>query len=443
MTGRRLLLRNASTAPGRTCDLAIADGVLVEPAELGPAHEVADLGGRPVLPGLVDHHLHLHALAAARASVDLGPAALERAGGLGPALRRARAAQPDGWLRGVGYDITASGPIDRHVLDVTGAGPVRVQDRTGIHWALDSVATAAVLPDDLAHDGVFTRQDHWLGHRVPPPAQPLDLGAVGRELAALGLTAVTDAGADNDASTLARLAAADLPLRVTAMTRAADTQAPPGIGLGPVKVLLDDTRLPALADLAARVADAHAHGRTVAVHCVSVVQTVLALSAGLRHGDRIEHASDVPADVLPLLRETGVTVVVNPGLVRTRGDRHLVETDPADHPALHRLRSFLDAGIPTRAGSDAPYGDPDPWLGIAAAVDRRTQDGQPLNPDEAVGPRRARDIHVDGRTLTPGQPADLVVLDEVWADGWDTIARRPAIALTVLAGRPTHGAVPA
>jgi predicted amidohydrolase YtcJ len=429
-----LLLRRASTAPGFERDLAIERGRIV--AQPGPGdHLVIDVEGRPVLPGLTDHHIHLLATAAARDSLDCSPAALAAGGGLAAVLRDARARRPEGWLRGVGYDVAASGPLDRAALDRIGAGPVRIQDRTGIRWMLDGTGLAAVLPADPADwpagverygagraTGVLTRLDGWLGERVPRQAP--DLAALGAWLAARGVTSVTDAGAGNGPAELAALAAAGLPQRVTAMTRDPELTAPEGISLGPVKILLDDADLPVLDDLAARVDAAHAAGRAVAVHSVSAASLVLALAAGVGARDRIEHASLVPDDVLPVLVEAGPQVVVQPALVRTRGDRYLAEVPVEDHRGLHRLGSFVGAGLRVRAGSDAPYGDPDPWLGVAAAADRRTAGGQVLGAAEALTPGGAVRLWCD--TLVD----DVVVLDA----GWDRLGDRPPVHAVVVRG---------
>lgn len=449
-----VVLRRAAIAPGRIVDLHLADGTV---AGIRPGGEtdgrtpVVDLAERPVVPGLVDHHLHLFGLAASLASVDLSPDALAVGGGLDAVLRDARARTPDGWLRGVGYDVAASGPLDRDRLDVVAVGPLRIQDRTGICWFLDGRALDAVLPDDPARwpDGVeqvggratgeLRRLDHWLGHRVPRSTP--DLAAVGRLLVAAGITAVTDAGADNDAATLTALGAAGLPVRLHAMTGDAEVDPVAGVTLGPVKVLLDDTDLPDLDELTARIAAAHAAGRTVAVHCVTQVQLALALAAGVGPTDRIEHASLVDAGALVPLADAGPTVVVQPGLVHTRGDRYLAETDPSDHRALHRLASFRRAGLRVAASSDAPYAPPDPWLAIEAAVDRRTAAGAAFGPDEAVTPEDALELWTGDpadpaapRRIAAGGPADLVVLD----DDWSALARRPRIAATYVAGIRVH-----
>lgn len=455
-----LVLRRCSTASGQVddrqvVDLAVIDGLLVDPSTVGVDREEIDLGGRAVVPGLADHHIHLFALAAADRSVDLSPDALAAGGGLVAALRRARQHKPAEWLRGIGYDVASSGLLDRHALDAAQVGPVRVQDRTGILWILDSAGLDAVLPPDsrdwpagVDHvdgeaTGALVRLDHWLGHRVP--VEPVDLGAVARRLVSHGVTAVTDAGAGNTGADLRAFDESILALRVAAMTREVDEQPVGRIALGPVKVLLDDADLPPLDELVQRVDAAHAAGRAVAVHCVSDAQVVLALAAGIGPGDRIEHGSLVPDGVLEVLAAAGPTMVTQPGLIWTRGDRYLAEVGEAEHPGLHRLASFRRAGLRVAASSDAPYGPDDPWLGMRAAVERRTSTGSPFGPDEAVTPADAVDLftgHLDdparARTLRPGDVADLVVLD----DDWTGLAVRPLVLATMVAGQLVHGSWP-
>jgi len=455
----RYVLRRASVRPGAVLDIAVRDGLVEDPPARGQrvGWDDVDLAGRPLLPGLADHHIHLMATAASWTSVDCSPAAIADHGGLAAALRRARALRPDGWLRGVGYDVATSGDLDRRALDGAAVGPVRVQDRTGIRWTLDSVGLAAVLPPDPADwpvgierdaagaaTGVLVRLDGWLRTRLPDA--PVELAPLGAWLADRGVTAVTDAGAGNGPSELAALAAAGLPQRVTAMTAAPDTRAPSGLGLGPVKVLLDDADLPSLGALRDRIDAARAAGRPVAVHCVSDAAIVLALAAGIGRADRVEHGSVVPDDLLAVLAAADPTVVVQPVLVATKGDRYLAETPEAEHRGLHRLASLQGAGLRVAASSDGPYGDPDPWSGVAAAVGRTTEGGRPFGPAEAIDPVAAvrlwcgqADDPATVRAIEPGEPADLVVLD----DGWDRLDARPRVLATLVGGSPVSGALPA
>src|SRR5262249_976150 len=69
-----------------------------------PAGEpVIDLGGRPVLPGLVDAHGHLMHLAGARLSLDAGGAASEEVVAARVAARAARTPAGE-WIGGRGWD---------------------------------------------------------------------------------------------------------------------------------------------------------------------------------------------------------------------------------------------------------------------------------------------------------------------------------------------------
>jgi predicted amidohydrolase YtcJ len=169
----------------------------------------------------------------------------------------------------------------------------------------------------------------------------------------------------------------------------------------------------------------------VAIHCVTRVALVLSLTAwqdaGTRPGDRIEHASVVPVEVVPVIGNLGLTVVTQPNFIAERGDDYRHEVDPEDRDDLYRCRTLVDAGIPVGGGTDAPFGDPDPWRAVRAAIERRTRSGHVLGPGERLARRRALDLFLaplddpggPPRTIRPGAPADVVLLaaplDEVLA----------------------------
>ena len=146
---------------------------------------------------------------------------------------------------------------------------------------------------------------------------------------------------------------------------------------GPTKVLLDDDRLPHLDDLVELVAASHRHGVPVAVHCVTLVQLVFALAAleaaGTVPGDRIEHGSVVPAELVGSLAALGLIVVTNPGLVYDRGETYLEDVDERDLPSLYPCASLVAGGVAVAAGTDAPFGPADPWTTVRTArTTRRT-----------------------------------------------------------------------
>src|SRR5690606_11228625 len=112
-------------------------------------------------------------------------------------------------------------------------------------------------------------------------------------------------------------------------------------------------------------------------------------AAGSEPGDRIEHASIATPEGMALLAEQDVTVVTQPNFVRERGDVYLADVPARERCWLYRGRSFLEAGVTLAAGTDAPLGDPNPWLAMQAAVDRRTSSGSTLGEEEALSPEDA------------------------------------------------------
>ena len=430
-----------------------------------PGTSVVDAGGGALVPGLHDHHLHLLALAARPTSLDVGPPGVRSPADLDHLLEQAHQQLPPGrWIRGTGHDEETGGFLDRHRLDRLAPGrPVRVQHRSGALWTLSSAALEH-LPLDPPPDGVSTdehglpdgriwRLDDWLRRRLR--TEPPDLAAVGRTLAGHGITGVTDATPFTDRGSYDLLAdavaAGDLPLSVTVTggPDLADVPVPPPLRRGPVKVVIGDHELPPLDVVAGAMQAAHGAGRPVAVHCVTAAAAALALASwidvGTLPGDRMEHGSVLHPEAALRVAELGLTVVTQPAFVHDHGDRYLAEVEPGDLPHLYRCRSLLDRGVPVAGSSDAPFGTADPWVAVAAAVDRRTAAGAALGADEAVESHRALGLYLGGaddpggrpRTVEVGAPADLCLL----AEPLDAVLRRPASAVvrcTVSGGRITH-----
>src|SRR5687768_6616733 len=114
----RTLIRDADVS-GRRVDVLVGAGVVLDVASSSgrrlipsPIDEVVQAGGRTLLPGLHDHHLHLMALAATAHSVDCGPRAVTGQTGLAKALSGAPGSRRD-WVRGTGYHESVAGLLDR------------------------------------------------------------------------------------------------------------------------------------------------------------------------------------------------------------------------------------------------------------------------------------------------------------------------------------------
>jgi predicted amidohydrolase YtcJ len=442
-----VLIRAAEIGGRAPLDVRIARGRIVEIGAVlarERGEPVCEARGGALLPGLHDHHVHLHALAAAQSSIACGPPAVVDAEQLGAALRRA-AARGTGWLRGVTYHESVAGPLDRNRLDAwVGDRPLRVQHRSGALWVLNSVAVSELeragvaWPEGTERDargritGRLFRTDAWLRERLG--GELPDLTAVGATLASFGITGATDASASNDAIALGHLCDAAehgaLPQRLLVMG-SLDLPEPsrsPRVARGAVKALLDEPRLPDFDAFCADIRAAHAASRAFAVHCVTRAQALFAAAAfrdaGARRGDRLEHASVAPPELVALAAELGLAVVTQPHFLAERGDDYAREVDAGDLSWLYRARAWLAAGVPLAAGSDAPYGSPDPWCGIAAAVARRSAGGTALGPEEALTPEQALALYAaplgdpggPARRVAVGADADLCLLDRPWRD---------------------------
>jgi len=415
-----------------------------------------DAGGAALLPGLHDHHLHLLSLAAAQHSVSCGPPHVRDLADLSRALSRAASrAALQGWVRGIGYHESVAGELDREALDrIVTDVPVRVQHRSGSLWVVNSagavrlgldagdttpgkdrvIGTACRIERDARGraTGRLFGADTWLREQLGTSRAP-ELAAASLQLARLGVTGVTDATPANAAAELdifsEAVARGDLLQRVVVMGRPElPVPSDPRITRGALKIRLADHDLPPFDALVRDIASAHVDERGVAIHCVTRAELVLAASAlasaGRHRGDRIEHASVAPPDVVALLAALPVCVVTQPGFVYERGDAYARDVADEDRPWLYRCRGFLDAGIPLGGGTDAPFGSPDPWAAMQAAVERHSAGGLCLGEDETLTPERALALFTSApeapggppRCVAPGAPADLCLLDRSWAD---------------------------
>ena len=435
-------------------------------AEIGPALEPRrgeqrlDAAGGALLPGLHDHHVHLLALAAAAGSVRCGPPQVRTRDDLERALRQAR--PRGGWIRAIGYHDSVAGALDRRGLDALAPGvALRVQHRSGALWILSSAgverlgldrgADAPGVERDSAGlaTGRVYRADAWLRARLGA-ADPPDLAAAGAALARCGVTGASDATAGNAAGELALLEAAAaqgaLPQRLLVMgSLALPEPSHPRVARGAVKLVLAEGSLPDFDATVDAIRAAHDASRAAAVHCVTRAELAFAVgafdAAGARAGDRIEHAAVAPPELVARIAALGLAVVVQPHFVYERGDDYAREVEPADLLWLHRARGFDAAGVALGGGTDAPFGAPDPWRAMRAAVERRSESGAVLGAEESLAPERALALFTSPsespgagpRAIVPGAAADLCLLDRPWSEARRTLDAG-AVAATLVAG---------
>jgi predicted amidohydrolase YtcJ len=135
---------------------------------------------------------------------------------------------------------------------------------------------------------------------------------------------------------------------------------------------------------------------------------------------RIEHALVIDDALLATLPRAGLMVVTQPGFLGLVSRR---VAPPLPGLQLCPLKSLLQAGVAVAASSDAPVISPDPLLGVRAACQRLSGDGEVIEPGEAIDVMTALSLYTReaaraagcldfAGTLSAGKRADLVVLSD-------------------------------
>ena len=427
--------------------VAVTGAVIAPPDTPG---EVVELGDATVIPGLVDAHVHFPSWA-----LGLRELRLFGTRSVSEALERIEACEKPadgGWLRGRGWREEDWPEGERPTLaaldEVTGEVPTALRAHDGhTLWVNSAALRHGGLP---AHeDGVLREQEAWDffdTFAVASAQETLDAVRAGIPVAhAAGVTGVHDKdGARGAPEAFAALReAGELTLRVWQSVPDAD----PGRG-SYVKVFIDGTlgsrtalllggggmRLMGPEGLGEAVRAAAEAGMPVAVHAIGDLANREALDGfeateavwrplGLRH--RVEHAQCIHADDIARYARLGIAASVQ--YSHATSDRELAARLWADRlDRAYPYRQLLDAGVRLAGGSDAPVEELDPLAGIAAARECG------VTREEALESFTAAPAWLEGAEdrrgrLSPGQDADLVILDG------------DRVRATMVAGEWVHG----
>ncbi len=419
--------------------LAVGSAAQVEPYR-GPSTRTVDLGGRFVVPGLIDSHTHFLAGGFELAGVDLRgartPAELARR------LAAFAARQPRGrWVTGGAWDHEAWGgelPRRDWIDAATRDTPVFV-DRLDGHMALansKALALAGVTRATADPPGGTIVRDARTGEPtgilkdaamelvarlIPPPTDDERDQALARATAyavARGVTEVQDMGTWDDLATYRRAAERGaLGLRVYAFVpidtwaRLADLVRQHGHGddqlrWGGVKGFVDGSlgastawfyapyadqpksrglTVTDLSDLAEWIRAADAAGLQVAVHAIGdrandwLLDRFAAVARANGRRDRrfrVEHAQHLTRVAIDRLGQGEAVASMQPYHAIDDGRWAEKRLGAARLKTSYAWRSLLDEGARLAFGSDWTVAPIDPLLGIYAAVTRATLDGR-------------------------------------------------------------------
>lgn len=439
----------------------------------GSGTRLIDCEGGAVLPGINDAHCHPLALAVALLSVDCAPEAVEDIAGIGDAIRRRAAQAAEGeWIRAANYDefhLREKRPPTARELDRAAPHhPVILMHRTSGHCVLNSLGLqrASITRDTPDPPGGMIHRDSVTGEpsgqiigrnaqveaALPPiAADELIRGmklATGQFLAH-GITSLQDTGWNNglrhwqEWRRLIECGAAvcrvSVLMGIDALDELHEASLSMGAGdsrlrIGGIKLALDESTgcaAPPQEDVNRLALRAARAGFSVALH-VSDVPMLEGALAAIQYVSkhlpeaggcfRLEHCTICPPALLLKARACRVIVVTQPSFLRYMGQPYLEQAPPQQAGWFLPLGSLRRWGVKVALSSDAPLVPCNPWIGIEAAVSRRTDTGQVLECREGITLLEALEMYTQGGAqasfeadrkgrIGPGMLADLMVLN--------------------------------
>lgn len=165
----------------------------------------------------------------------------------------------------------------------------------------------------------------------------------------------------------------------------------------------------------------HAVGDKAVTIIVNAIEKALKAVPRENHRHRIEHCAMINDELLARIERLGIIPITNPIFLYEFGDGYLVNYGKTRAYKMFTSKSFFDKGIMVAGSSDCPITFSNPILNMHLAINRETQTGQIINPDERVSIKQAlRMFTYNGAyasfdedtkgSIEVGKLADLVIL---------------------------------
>lgn len=437
-----------------------------------------DLLGKTAIPGFIDTHIHLISLGLDMQVIDLHGINTKSVL-ISKLKRKIRDTPKNNWIKGFGFDETKLDDIPNiNELDsISPKNPIYLEDLNSMMCIVNSLALNKVyLQKDIQGvtierngdlrdlTGVIRVDNQKLLYEVAriPTLDPVDDGLEESELeyaielaskrvVEAGITSIHDPQlppnalrafknvVSNGRTSLRMYLGCDknrnIELKDYIREGIGTNPYPYRLKMGMVK-LFADGRIP-FPELKKRVKEAHKSDLQLAIHATNseevdhaleAIEEALADAPKKDHRHRLEHADAINKDVLERARKLDVIVSAQPELV------FKLEPKYPQNVLCVALNSMISKGITVTGGSDSPTVEitrramppktfPNPLLGMAFVVSRKTKNGIIIDTDESVSVLESLRIHtINGAyasfeedikgTLEEGKLADLAILSE-------------------------------
>ncbi len=458
----------------------------------GSGTKFIDCQGKTVIPGFIDAHCHLFSFIRKLLSLDVGPDAVHCIADIKAGVKKRTQDTPEGvWISGTGlsdFYLTEKRLPTRLELDeVAPRNPV-VLAHAGLHQAvLNSRALnlAGIGKGKPVPEGATVEKDAsgeptgrvyellgYIREQVMPSLTDDEfnegMALVSRHYLSQGITSIGEATVVNNLARFNILRDFEdrgiLVPRVYMMFgydylndfKAAGLSFRDGddrLRLGGVKLIVTESTgqvYPAQADLNRIVVGSEQAGFPVAVHAIQAPAVLAAVAAlgqrarpELRH--RLEHCLECSPEILAKLQILKPVVVTQPPFLYYGGDRMLAAQPESHRPWFYNFKSLYESLI-LAGSSDSPVSGDYPLMGIYAAMSRKTQGGQVINPLEAISAAEGLKMYTlnaayasfdenNKGSLTPGKLTDMVVLSESPLTASPEELKEIKVMMTIVGGR--------
>lgn len=402
--------------------------------------ENIDLGGKTVLPGLIDSHLHLRNYAETLQKINCETNTIQEC--LNRVRERVRSTPPGKWILGHGWNHNlwpggygAAGDLDQistdHPIYLTGKSlHVSWANTAALHKAGITRSTPDPSGGFLGRDPdgnltgiLFEDAVKMIENVIPLPTRDETTRAISTAQESLWLQGITGVHDFDKVPCLEALKTLEdqhrLKLRVLKsipadyLSEAIEEGIRTGAGsdwlwYGGVKEFMDGALGPQTAamitpyqgtgalgmllkseeDIYQLGREAASGGLSLAIHAIGDLanRTLLDALARVRKFEqarginplphRIEHVQLIHPEDISRLAALGITASMQP--THATSDMVMADAYWGERTRYaYASKIQLDVGARVIFGSDAPVESPNPWLGIHAAVTRRTREGTP------------------------------------------------------------------
>jgi predicted amidohydrolase YtcJ len=190
----------------------------------------------------------------------------------------------------------------------------------------------------------------------------------------------------------------------------------------------------------------HAVGDRAVTMIVDAIEKALIRYPRKDHRHRIEHCAMINDNLLQRIKKLGIIPIPNPIFLYEFGDGYMVNYGKERAYKMFANKSYIEKGIIAAGSSDCPITFSNPLLNIHLAVNRETQKGQIINPDERITTKQALriftangayasfDEDIKG-SIQVGKLADLVVLSESLLDVPPEKIKDISVDMTIIDGK--------